>query len=106
MQDEDKFDELIDNTNRILFKRNLILKFAKDYEDIQIDKMNVVLVYKDNKFLKYILFPKSIYRRYYLRLLTKFTEENIPINSKYKDEVKRMLKVIYGDENLYFSSGL
>ncbi len=102
MVNEEEFDKMINNTNRNLFKRNLILKFASDYEDIQIEKMNVVLVFKDDKLLKYMLLPKSIYRRYYLRLLTKFTEETIPIKRKDKDEIKSMLKVIYGDENLFY----
>ena len=78
-------------------KKNLILRFSKKYENSQIDKMNVVLVYKDIKLFKYMLLPKSIYRKYYLRLLTNFTEEVIPVKRKDKNEIKEMLRLIYED---------
>jgi hypothetical protein len=78
-------------------KKKLIVKFSKKYENSQIDKMNVVLVYKDIKLFKYMLLPKSIYRKYYLRLLTNFTEEVIPVKRKDKNEIKEMLRLIYED---------
>jgi hypothetical protein len=53
-------------------------------------------VYKDNIYLKYLKFPKSIYRQYFLHLLTNETKEKIHIKRKDKNEVKEIIKLIYG----------
>lgn len=97
LKTEEDFNKNTIQEEKKVNKKNLILRFSKKYENSQIDKMNIVLVYKDLKLLKYLLMPKSIYRKYYIRLLTNFTEEVIPVKRKDKNEIKEKLKLIYED---------
>lgn len=77
-------------------KRDLIRKFSNEKVFNDVNKINISLVYKDNIYLKYLKFPKSIYRQYFLHLLTNDTKEKIRISGKDKNEVKQLIKLIYG----------
>ena len=76
-------------------KRDLIRKFSNEKVFNDVNKINISIVYKDNIYLKYLKFPKSIYRQYFLQLLTNDIIEKIRISVKDKNEVKQLLKLIY-----------
>ena len=77
-------------------KRALIRKYSNENSYSDVNKINISLVYIDNIYLKFLKFPKSIYRQYFLHLLTNETKEKIHIKRKDKNEVKEIIKLIYG----------
>jgi hypothetical protein len=78
-------------------KRDLIRKYSNEKVFNDVNKLNISLVYKDNVYLKYLKFPKSIYRQYFLHLLTIDTKEKRRVKRKDKNEVKYLIKLIYGE---------
>jgi hypothetical protein len=101
MQNEIKINDNINNsfTRSEHIKKKLISRYFYEFLNLPLNKLDVKMVYVENDIYKYLLLPKRHYRKYFLKLITPFSNEMISVHYKDKDEVKKMIFEINRNKN-------
>ncbi len=79
---------------KLSLKRKLIVRYFPHIEDVEFEKVEIKLKYRDFVVLKHLFFPKSMYRTYYIQIRYNYEIETCEIEAKLRSEIKKILFIV------------